>query len=621
MSSSPAATGTAEETKTLVNDFSIEVATVNGSGSQTANSVLMRTIFQMGVPVSGKNLFPSNIAGLPTWFQIRANAKGYVARKHDVDLMICMNPETAKEDVAKLKPGALVIYDEPLKLNELRSDLVWYPVPFQKLVTASCPEPKLHKLVKNMIYVGVAGQSLGLDMAETKKAITKQLKGKAKAIEINQAAVEAGFQWSAENMPAQDRLKIVRDNKTTGQIIIDGNAACALGAMFAGVQVLAWYPITPASSLSESLIDYAEKYRRDASGKLTFAHVQMEDELASAGAVLGAGWAGVRSMTTTSGPGISLMSEFLGLAYFSELPLVLFNVQRGGPSTGMPTRTQQSDILSCAYASHGDTKHVLLFPANPTECFSMGAEAFNLAERLQTPVIVMSDLDIGMNDWVTDPFVWDDAKAYDRGKVLTAEELENFKQLKGKDWGRYLDVDGDAIPYRTLPGTHPTKGAFFTRGTSHDEYARYTEDGVIHARVIDRIRRKFDTAATLVPKPEIATRDKAGKVGLIYFGATEPAVREALDLLERDGVRVNALRLKAFPFTQEVIDFCKAHETVLVVEQNRDAQMRSLLMTEANIEGHKLVPALNYDGMPLTAAFVCGAVLKTVRPAKQVAAE
>ena len=347
--------------------------------------------------------------------------------------------------------------------------------------------------------------------------------------------------------------------------------------------------------------------------------MQAEDELAAIGVAIGGGWNGARSFTATSGPGISLMSEFLGLAYFAEVPVVLFNIQRGGPSTGMPTRTQQSDIISCAYASHGDTKHVLLFPANPTECFSMGAQAFDLAERLQTPVMVMSDLDIGMNDWVTDPFAWDDAHVHDRGKVLSAEQLEKFKEVKGKDWGRYLDVDGDAIPYRTLPGTHPTKGAFFTRGTSHDENARYTEDGRIHARVLDRIRRKFDTAATLVPKPEITIRDKSGKTGLIYFGATTPAVLEALDLLEREGVKVNALRIKAFPFTREVASFCAMHERVFVVEQNRDAQMRSLLMTEANVPGDKLIAALNYDGMPLTAAFVRGAVLKQLRPAKAAA--
>lgn len=594
MSSSPAATGTAEETKTLVNDFSIEVATVNGSGSQTANSVLMRTIFQMGVPVSGKNLFPSNIAGLPTWFQIRANAKGYVARKHDVDLMICMNPETAKEDVAKLSPGALVIYDEPLKLNELRSDLVWYPVPFQKLVTASCPEPKLHKLVKNMIYVGVAGQSLGLDMEETKKAITKQLKGKAKAIEINQAAVEAGFQWSAENMPAQDRLKIVRDNKTGGQIIIDGNAACALGAMFAGVQVLAWYPITPASSLSESLIDYAEKYRRDAGGKLTFAHVQMEDELASAGAVMGAGWAGARSMTTTSGPGISLMSEIIGLGYFTEVPGVFFNVARTGPSTGLPTRTMQGDVEICAKCSHGDTFHINLYPGNMEECFDFAYQSFDLAERYQTPVFVVTDLDLGMQNWASQPFKYPEG-SFDRGKVLDQQALESFK-----DWGRYKDVDGDGIPYRTLPGTPGGKGAYFTRGSGHNAMAQYSEKPEDYKALVDRLRRKIEGAKAHVPAPLVD--DTGSKRGIFAFGSSDPAVKEARDRMKAEsGMDSSYLRLRALPFTSEVDAFVTAMDVVYVVEQNRDGQMLALLREFYPQFAMKFRSVLHYNGMALDA--------------------
>jgi 2-oxoglutarate ferredoxin oxidoreductase subunit alpha len=401
--------------------------------------------------------------------------------------------------------------------------------------------------------------------------------------------------------------------------MVSGNDAAGLSAIYAGATVCAWYPITPSTSLAEAYERYAKRMRVTKDGRRLYGIVQAEDELAAIGVAIGGGWNGARSFTATSGPGISLMSEFLGLAYFAEVPVVLFNIQRGGPSTGMPTRTQQSDIISCAYASHGDTKHVLLFPKDPTECFSMGAHAFDLAERLQTPVIVMSDLDIGMNDWVTDAFAWDDAHVHDRGKVLSAEQLEKFKEVKGKDWGRYQDVDNDAVPYRTLPGTHPTKGAFFTRGTSHDENARYTEDGVVHARVLDRIRRKFDTAQTIVPKPEVTIRDKSGKTGLIYFGATTPAVREALDLLEREGVKVNALRIKAFPFARDVASFCAMHERVFVVEQNRDAQMRSLLMTEADVPGAKLIPALNYDGMPLTAAFVRGAVLKRLQPAKAAA--
>jgi len=405
-----------------------------------------------------------------------------------------------------------------------------------------------------------------------------------------------------------------------GKIMVSGNDAAGLGAIFGGATVCAWYPITPSTSLAEAYEKYARRLRVTKDGKRLYGIVQAEDELAAIGIAIGGGWNGARAFTATSGPGISLMSEFLGLAYFAEVPVVLFNIQRGGPSTGMPTRTQQSDIISCAYASHGDTKQVLLFPANPSECFSMGAQAFDLAERLQTPVIVMSDLDIGMNEWVTEPLAWDDAHVHDRGKVLDAAALDNFKDLKGRDWGRYLDVDGDAIPYRTLPGTHPSKGAFFTRGTSHDENARYTEDGRVHARILDRIRRKFDTAATLVPKPEVSLRDKNAKMGIIYFGANSPAVLEALDLLERDGIKINALRIKAFPFSKEIAAFCEDHDTLLVVEQNRDAQMRSLLMTEIDVPGGKLIRALNYDGMPMTAAFVRGAVLKQLRPA-QAAAE
>ena len=496
MSSSPAAQGTAEETKTLVNDFSIEIATVNGSGSQTANSVLMRTIFQMGVPVSGKNLFPSNIAGLPTWFQIRANANGYVARKHVIDLMICMNPETAKDDIAKADAGALVIYDEPLQLDKLREDLSFIPVPFQKLVTASCPEPKLHKLVKNMIYVGVASRLLGVDMAEVKKAITKQLKAKTKAIEINQNAAVAGYDWAMENLPDQDQVKVVRDDKTQGLIIVDGNEACALGALFAGVTVVGWYPITPASSLVETFIDYAEEYRKDPkTGKSTVAIVQMEDELASAGVVLAAGWAGARSMTSTAGPGISLMSEFIGLGYYVEAPGVFFNVGRTGPSTGLPTRTQQSDVELCAKCSHGDTQHINLYPGNMEECFQFAYDAFDLAERFQTPIFVVTDLDLGMQNWSSKPFAYP-SKPYDRGKVLNQQQL-----AEAKDWGRYKDVDGDGICYRSLPGTAGGKGSYFTRGSGHNEYAQYSEKPEDYVAVVDRLKRKYETAKTHVPNP------------------------------------------------------------------------------------------------------------------------
>lgn len=591
MSTRPAV---AEERATLVNDFSIEVATVNGSGSQTANSVLMRTIFTMGVPVSGKNLFPSNIAGLPTWFQIRANAKGYVARKHDIDLMICMNPETAKEDVAKLNPGAICIYDEPLKLDAIRQDLIWYPVPFQKLVTASCPEPKLHKLIKNMIYVGVAAQMLGLDMDHCKAAIGKQLKGKAKAIELNQGAIQAGFDWAAANMPTQDRLKIVAGDATRGQIIIDGNAACALGAMFAGVTVVGWYPITPSSSLVESLIDYAQDYRKDpVTGKSTVAIVQMEDELASAGMILGAGWAGARSMTSTSGPGISLMSEFIGLGYFVEAPAVFINVQRTGPSTGLPTRTMQGDIDYCVKCSHGDTYHVNLYPGNMQECFQFTHAAFDLAERLQSPIFVMTDLDLGMQNWASDPFDFPD-QPFDRGKVLDQQQLEALK-----DWGRYKDVDGDGIGWRTLPGTPGGKGSYFTRGSGHNEYALYSEKPEDYRYLVDRLKRKFDNAKALVPAPLVAGDSTRG---ILAFGSSDPAVVEARDILtEGHGKATSYLRLRAVPFTAEVEDWIAERDVVYVVEQNRDGQMASLLTDAFPAFATKLRKVLHYDGTALNA--------------------
>lgn len=581
--------------KTLINDFSIEVATVNGSGSQTANNVLMRTIFQMGVPVSGKNLFPSNIAGLPTWFQIRANHKGYVARKAGVDLMICMNPETAREDVAKLAPGSLCVYDEPLKLNTLRSDLAFIPVPFQQIVTACCPEPKLQKLIKNMIYVGVVAQLIGLDMAEAKGAITKQLKGKQKAIELNHGAVDAGYAWAEEHIPAQDRLRIVRDNKTEGQIILDGNAACALGAMFGGVTVVAWYPITPSSSLVETLIDYSKKYRLDPeTGKPTVASIQMEDELASAGAVIGAGWAGARSMTATSGPGISLMSEFIGLGYFAETPGVFVNVTRMGPSTGLPTRTSQGDIELCAKCSHGDTLHICLYPGNMEECFQFTYQSFDLTERFQTPVFVVTDLDLGMQNWASKPFAYPEGR-FDRGKVLNQQQLAEIE-----DWGRYKDTDGDSVCARTLPGTEGGKGAYFTRGTGHSPYALYSEKPEDWKSNIDRLRRKFDSAAAFVPKPVID--DHGSEVGILAFGSSDPAVIEARDILaETHGRKTDYLRVRALPFTEEVAAFIRSKRVVYVVEQNRDAQMASLLRYFHPELSNQIKSILHYDSTAITA--------------------
>ena len=602
-----------------INDLVVKFATVNGSGSASANGIFAKTLFRMGIPVSPKNIFPSNIQGLPTWYEVRVSEAGYLGRREGIDLMVAMNPQTFKEDLAEVVPGGWLLYDSTLPRVWPREDITIVGVPIAEMCAAKWQDTRQRQLFKNMVYVGALTALLDMDVEVLKSAVGDQLRGKEKLVAANMEAVALGREYASKNFDCPLPIRVRHADGAKGKILVSGNDAAGLGAIYAGATVCAWYPITPSTSLAEAFERHARRLRVTKEGRRLYGIVQAEDELAAIGVAIGGGWNGARSFTATSGPGISLMSEFLGLAYFAEVPVVLFNIQRGGPSTGMPTRTQQSDIISCAYASHGDTKHVLLFPANPTECFSMGAEAFDLAERLQTPVIVMSDLDIGMNEWVTEPFAWNDAHVHDRGKVLNAEELEKFKEVKGKDWGRYQDVDADAIPYRTLPGTHPTKGAFFTRGTSHDENARYTEDGRAHARVLDRIRRKFDTAQTLVPKPEVAIRDKSGKTGLIYFGATTPAVREALDLLEREGVKVNALRIKAFPFTRDVASFCAMHERVFVVEQNRDAQMRSLLMTEAEIPGAKLIPVLNSDGMPLTAAFVHGAVLKRLQPTKAAA--
>ncbi len=593
----PLALGTslqAEETKTLINDFSIEVATVNGSGSQTANNVLLRAIFQMGIPVSGKNLFPSNIAGLPTWFQIRANARGYVARKHAIDLMVCMNPETAKDDVLKLPSGATVIFDEPLKLDTLRGDLSFHSVPFQQIVSASCSEPRLHKLVKNMIYVGVAANMLGIDMQEIRRAISKQLKGKQKVIELNQTATEAGFDWADSNIPPQDRLRVIRDNKTNGMLIMDGNTACALGAMFAGVTVVAWYPITPSSSVIEKLSDYADRYRIDpATGKRNIAIVQMEDELASAGVVIGAGWAGARAMTATSGPGISLMSEFIGLGYFAECPSVFMDVMRMGPSTGLPTRTSQGDIGMTARCSHGDTYHICLYPGSMEECFQFTYQAFDLADRFQTPVFIVSDLDLGMQNWITKPFAYPE-DPFDRGKVLSEEQLKEIQ-----DWGRYKDTDGDGICWRTIPGTPGGKGGYFTRGTGHNPYAGYSEKPEDWKSNIDRLKRKFLSASSAVPRPLL--QSAGSKRGIVAFGSSDPAVAEARDVLEETyGKNTDYLRVRALPFTEEVKSFLQEMEVIYLVEQNRDGQMASLLRDFFPDQAVKLRSVLHYDSTAIT---------------------
>ncbi len=598
-----------------VNDFVCKFATVNGSGSASANTMFAKTVFRMGVPVSPKNIFPSNIQGLPTWYEVRVSEKGYLARRDGVDLMVAMNPQTYREDAAEVVPGGWLMYDSSMPRQWPREDIEVLPIPIAAICARKWTDPRQRQLFKNMVYVGALSALLDMDLEVLKGVVADQLRGKEKLIAANLEAIALGRDYALAHFQCPLPIRLRQAEGARGKIMVTGNRAAALGAIYAGATVCTWYPITPSTSVAEAFEGYVKRLRTDSDGKTLAAVVQAEDELAAIGMAIGAGWNGARAFTATSGPGISLMSEFLGLAYFAEVPVVLFNVQRGGPSTGMPTRTQQSDIMACAYASHGDTKHVLLFPSDPNECFSLGAEAFDLAERLQTPVMVLSDLDIGMNEWMTEPFAWDDARVHDRGKVLDAAGLD-----KALDWGRYRDMDGDGIAYRTLPGAHPDKGAFFTRGTSHDSFARYTEDGRVNADNLRRIARKFETAAHLVPKPEVLTRDARSRLGVVYFGATQPAVLEALDDLEADGIRVNAMRIKAFPFSPEVKAFCDAHDRVFVVEQNRDAQMRALLMIEAGVDGDKLIAAVNFDGMPLTAAFVRSTIRTYMGPVK-VAAE
>ena len=583
----------------IVNDMSIQVATVNGSGSQSSNTVLLRTIFQMGVPVSGKNLFPSNIAGLPTWYTIRANKNGYVARKKEIDFLVAMNPETSRDDVMSLATGAAVLYDEPLNLSSLRDDLIFYSVPFDKLVAPVCPEAKLRKLVKNMIYVGVVAKLLDLDITEIDKALRKQFAKKVKAANLNLAAVQAGFDYATASLTKRDPFRIERLNKNQGKIIIDGNAASALGCVFAGCTVLSWYPITPSSSLAENLIEYLKRFRIGSDGKATFAVVQAEDELAAIGMVLGASWAGARAMTTTSGPGISLMSEFAGLAYYAEIPAVVWDIQRVGPSTGLPTRTSQGDILSTALLSHGDTKHIMLFPASPHDCFEMAMDAFNLAEKFQTPVFVMSDLDLGMNNWMSDPFPYPD-KPIERGKVLSKEDLDKLGAF-----GRYKDVDGDGIGYRTLPGTQHPAAAYFTRGSGHNAQGSYSERPEDYENNMERLRRKFENVRSFAPLPLLEKMPDA-EIGIIAFGTTHWALTESRDQLrDEHKLATDYLRIRAFPFSHEVADFVRSHKRVYVVEQNRDAQMFSLLRMDLDNE---LVPKLRsvarLDGLPIDARSV-----------------
>ncbi len=586
-----------------VNDFSIQVATVNGSGSQTANLVLLRTLLLMGIPASGKNMFPSNIAGLPTWYTIRASRRGYIGRKKDVDFLVAMNPETAKEDVLTLEPGAAVVYDEPLKLNLLRSDLTFYPVPFDKLVAPVCPDAKLRRLVRNMIYDGILAKLLGIDRRLMEQALNKQLGKKAKAVALNAAALAAGWEYAEANLPKQDPFVFEAVPGAPQKILIDGNAAAAIGCMMAGVTVVAWYPITPSSSLCESLIGYMRKYRVDrATGKATFAIVQAEDEIASLGMVIGASWAGARAMTATSGPGISLMGEFTGLAYYAEVPAVIFDVQRVGPSTGLPTRTAQGDLLVTAFLSHGDTRHLLLIPASVDECYTMAMQAFDLAERFQTPVFVMMDLDLGMNNWECAPFAYPET-AVDRGKRLDADTLKAIGE-----WGRYKDVDGDGIPWRTVPGDGMPP--FFTRGSGHNPRAQYSERPDDYVQNVDRLRRKFETARGAMPAPEVDVAAGAA-VGFIAYGTSHWAVAESRDQLrEQEGLTTSYLRVRSYPFSGRIAEFIDAHERVYVVEQNRDAQLAQLLrleLTAAQIG--KLRSVLHYSGLPIDARSVTADVL------------
>jgi len=594
---------TGHGTNKVLNDFSIQIATVNGSGSQSANTVLLRSIFGMGIPVSGKNLFPSNIAGLPTWYTIRVSRDGWVARKAENDLLIAMNAETAQEDVRSLRAGSAVIYDEGLKLNELRSDVTFYPVPFDKLAAETGADAKIRKLIKNMVYVGVAAQLLSIDMPTAEKAVRQQFAKKQKAADLNWKAVQLGFEYAVANLHKADPFMVEPMNETAGKIIIDGNSAAAMGCMFAGVTVVAWYPITPSSSVVEQLISYMKKHRIEQDGKATFAIVQAEDELAAIGMTLGAGWAGARAMTASSGPGLSLMAEFAGLGYYAELPGVIFDIQRTGPSTGLPTRTSQADLSFIAGLSHGDTKHVLLLPGTVKECFEFGMESFDLAEQLQTPVFVLSDLDIGMNNWMSDPFDYPE-KPMQRGKVLTAEDLTRLGGFK-----RYGDVDGDAIPYRTLPGTDHHAAAYFTRGTGHNEKALYSERPDDYENNMLRLARKFETAATMVPKPILEGTGRE-KVGILAFGSSHFAIIESREELAREAnLATDYLRVRAYPFTKEVHEFIASHDRVYIVEQNRDAQLQGLLKLDLDpAQLTKLRSVLHFNGLPMDALSVTQAI-------------
>jgi 2-oxoglutarate ferredoxin oxidoreductase subunit alpha len=606
---------------TATNDFVIKFANVNGSGSASANELFARSILRMGVPVAPRNIFPSNIQGLPTWYEVRVTENGYQGRRGGVDLMVAMNPQTWDADLKEIEEGGYLFYDntKPLPQSKFRADINVIGMPLTEICNATYTDPRQRQLFKNIVYVGALSALLDIDPNEIERLFSEQYKGKEALLQSNVKALRLGRDYAQQNLGGPIGLKVKRADNVGNKIFIDGNSAAALGAVYGGATVCAWYPITPSSSLAEAFIKYCQKHRVDpANGKSRFAIVQAEDELASIGMVIGASWNGARAFTATSGPGISLMTEFIGLAYFAEIPAVIVDVQRGGPSTGMPTRTQQSDIIACAYASHGDTKHVLLFPEDPTECFEFTAKAFDLAERLQTPIFMMTDLDIGMNTRLCAPFQWDDKAAYDRGKIMTAAMLDS-----GRDFGRYLDVDGDGIAYRTYPGTHATRGGYFTRGTTKNRYAGYSETGPDYIDNVQRLLRKFDTAKKLVPAPLLYPAEKPARFGAIFYGSTSPAMQEALDVLASRGIHVNALRVRAFPFQDEINDFVATHPWVFVIEQNRDAQLKTLLVNEAKINPSRLLSVLHYDGTPITARFIVDqisqhAAARTVVPLKKV---
>ncbi len=590
-----------------INDFVVRFANVNGTGSASANYLFAKSIFRMGVPVSPKNIFPSNIQGLPTWYEVRVSEQGYLGRRDGVDVMVSVNPQSMSQDIRSVRPGGYFIYDstKPLHEEQFRDDITFLGIPLMETCNREYTDPRQRLLFKNVMYVGALSALLKIEFSVLEQLISEQFAGKEKLIAPNLKALQLGIDYVHQNFDYPLPFYLERRDLVGNHILTTGNNACGLGGVYGGATVVAWYPITPSTSVAEAYHEWAEELRIDEHGKRNYAIVQAEDELAAIGMVIGASWNGARSFTATSGPGVSLMNEFLGLAYFAEIPAVLIDVQRTGPSTGMPTRTQQSDIMISAYASHGDTKHVLLFPSDPKECFEMTADSFDLAERLQTPIIIMSDLDLGMNDHMCAPFEWDDSRRYDRGKVFNAAELEELGRF-----GRYLDVDGDGIPFRTIPGVHPLKGAYVARGSSKDEYAVYTEDSAAYQRNMDRLAKKFHTARTLVHAPEFYQQRDESSVGMIFFGTSTHSALEARDILRAQGTKVDAMRLRAFPFNEDVRHFINKHDTIYVIEQNRDAQMRSLLSIELGIDPHRFISILNYDGLPVTADFIVSSIVQ-----------